>query len=124
MKAAKASADCRAANVVSNTASSPNTAITKEPTLSPYTFQQRMLIIRHNKNYFPVATEPVDKENVITIKKTLESLVSSSYCEECSSDGEFNFTYVDSDVFVSVKCSACESILFSNVDMANNNRKK
>ena len=29
------------------------------------TFQQRMQLIQHNKDYFPVATESVDKENVI-----------------------------------------------------------
>ena len=123
MKAAKASADCRAESVFSNTASSSNTAITEEPTLPPSTFQQRMQLIQHNKNYFPVATESVDKENVIINKKTLESLDSSSYCEECSTTGEITFTHVDSDVFVTVKCSGCESILFSNVDMVNNNQK-
>ena len=38
--------------------------------------------------------------------------------------GEITFTHVNSDVFVPVKCSGYESILFSNVDMVNNNRKK
>ena len=123
-KAAKASADCRAENVVSNTASSSKSAITEEPTLPPFTFQQRMQLIRHNEKYFPVATESVDKEIFIINKKTLESLVFSSYCEECSTAREITFTQLDSDVFVSVKSSVCESILFSNVDMVSNNRKK
>ena len=56
MKAAKISADCRAENVVSNTASSSSIAITVESTLPQSTFQQRMQLIRHNESYFPVAT--------------------------------------------------------------------
>ena len=58
------------------------TPVVSDETIAPLsTFQQRMLLLHHNENLFPITKTSDDDnaENIIIDKKTLKSLVAESF---------------------------------------------
>ena len=77
-------------------------------------------MIEECANFFPDSNY---SENVILSKGFLRSLVTSSYCEECSTAGNVSFKNVDSDGTLEVKCPNCNAMLFSEVNKTVSKKK-
>ena len=75
-----------------------------------------MTLIERNKEHFLTvdASDTDGAENITIDKKTFKSSVAASFCQKCKIAGDVSFHHVQSDVFISVTCSVCEEVLFSN----------